>query len=320
MSTNQIEIAFIADDIKNLNNFGVFHNTTFGLMLAARELNAKILLTESNNLKIINNRIVAKLDEVILRKEVGNHLIVKNSSNYFLDDLKIIFARKDPPINESFLSYIQMLSLIPHQNGQTLILNSPEGILTSNEKLYVFNTPQYLPPTLVTSDREHILSFLQEYKEVVIKPIFNKGGDGVFCLRLDDLNLNSIIEISLATYKTIIVQKYLPEVVSGDKRIILLNGEPLGGITRIPKEGEFRAHISRGASFKPLILSNRDVEICKALKPFLIRDGLFFVAIDLIGDFLIEVNFTCPANLREVGEACGKDLTKEVISWAVETI
>lgn len=317
---NDVKIAFIADDIKNLSEFGVFHNATFSLMLAACELNVKILLTESNNLKIVKNKILAKFDEVILRREVGNHLKVKSSSEYFLDSLNIIFARKDPPVNENFITYIQMLSLVPHDKSETLIVNNPEGILRANEKLYVFNVPNLIPITLVTSKKEEILDFLNKHKEAVIKPLFNKGGEGVFYLKVDGIDTNSIIEKSLANNHTVVIQKYLPEVLNGDKRIILLNGEPVGGIIRIPKPGEFRAHISRGASFKPLVLSKRDIEICKALKPFLIRDGIYFAAIDIIGNYLIEVNVTCPANLYETEQAVNKPLSKIIIQWALETV
>ena len=315
ISRNGLKIAFIADDIKNLSEFGIFHNATFSLMLAAQELNVKILLTESNNLKIDNNKITAKFDEVILKREVGNHLKIKSSSEYSLDSLNVIFARKDPPVNENFITYIQILSMI---SSETLIVNNPVGILRANEKLYIFNVPNLIPLTLVTSKKEELLGFLREHKEAVIKPLFNKGGEGVFYLNINSINVDSIIEESLANNHTIVIQKYLPEVLDGDKRIILLNGEPVGGIIRIPKPGEFRAHISRGASYKPLTLSKRDIEICKALKPFLIRDGLYFAAIDVIGDYLIEVNVTCPANLYETEQAVKKPLSRMMIEWAIE--
>ena len=315
---NDVKIAFIADDIKDLTEFGVFHNATFSLMLAAQELNVKILLTESNNLKIVKNKIVATFDEVILKREVGSHLKIKSSSEYSLNSFNIIFARKDPPVNENFITYIQMLSLVPHDKFETFIVNNPEGILRANEKLYIFNVPDFIPLTLVTSKKEQLFAFLREHKEAVIKPLFNKGGEGVFYLNVDSINVSSIIEESLANNHTVVIQKYLPEVLSGDKRIILLNGEPVGGIIRTPKPGEFRAHISRGASFKPLTFLKRDIEICNALKPFLIRDGLYFAAIDIIGDYLIEVNITCPANLYETEQAVNKPLSKMIIEWALE--
>lgn len=324
---NNIKIGFIADDIKNLSSFGVFHNTTFGLMLAAQELGTKVLLTESNNFKIINNKVFAKFDEVLLKEEVNTHLMVKGNVELQIDSLDIIFARKDPPINNNYLSYVHALSLVTHSSSlqfqggvksKVLIINNPQGILKSNEKLYPLMFPSIVPPTIVTASKEQVFDFVREHKEAVIKPLFNKGGEGVFYLNIDNINLNSIIESSLAKENIVLVQKYLPEIVKGDKRIILLNGKVLGGIRRIPKSGEFRAHISRGASFKPIELSKNDLLICEMLKPSLEQDGLYFVAIDIISDYLIEVNFTCPANLREVGEANNKDLSREVVNWAVE--
>lgn len=313
------KIAFIADDIKNLSEFDIFHNATFGLMLAAQELignSSKLLLTKSNNLKIINNKVFAKFDEIKLRKEFGNHLTIKSTTEYSLDSLDIIFARKDPPINESYLSYIQTLCLV----SKALIVNKPEGILKANEKLYALNFPKIIPPTLVTTNKNELLAFLKRHKEAVIKPLFNKGGHGVFYLKANNVNVNPILEASTTNGQMVLIQKYLPEVLKGDKRIILLNGDPIGGIIRVPKPGEFRAHISRGASFKLLKLSKRDIQICEALKPWLVKDGLYFTAIDVIGDYLIEVNVTCPANLQETEKAVKKPLAKEIINWALRKI
>jgi len=209
-----------------------------------------------------------------------------------------------------------MLSMLP---SEVLVINNPLGILRANEKLYIFNVPDFIPITLITSKKEELLDFLNKHKEAVIKPLFNKGGEGVFYLNINSINANSIIEESLINNHTVVIQKYLPEVLDGDKRIIIFNGEPVGGIVRIPKPGEFRAHISRGASFKSLALSRRDIEICNALKPFLIRDSIYFAAIDVIGDYLIEVNVTCPANLYETEQAINKPLSKMLIEWAIKT-
>ena len=327
---NEVKVAFIADDIKNFTEFDLFHNATFGLMLAAQELNAKVYLTESNNLKIVNNKVFAKFDEVILKHELSNYLTIKNSNEYPLDLFEIVFARKDPPINEIFISYIQTLLLIPHvspdfsnvkNKSKTLIVNNPAGILQANEKLYALNFPKIIPLTVVTYKKNEILNFLDKHKEAVIKSIFNKGGEGVFYLNKDDKSVDSVIESSIQGGKKVaLIQKYLPEVKAGDKRIVLLNGEPLGAIYRIPKEGEFRANVRRGASIKACQLSKRDLEICETLKPSLQKDGIYFTSIDVIGDYLIEVNVTCPASVQEVERCTGRAVAKEIISWAVEAV
>ena len=316
--TNEIKVAFIADDIKNLNEFGILHNTTFSLMIAVQELGKKVFLIESKNLKIVNSTVYALCDEVLLKREVGNYLQVKSSEEIALKSFNVIFARKDPPINEAFVSYAQILSLIElNKFDKPFIINSPLSLISSNEKLFTLDFPNLIPETIVTSNKNEIISFLNVHKEIVVKPLFNKGGEGVFYLKLGDVNVNQIVELYTDGMKKIIVQKYLPEVLTGDKRIILLNGDPVGAIVRIPKEGEFRTHISRGASFKSHALSKRDLEICEAIKPFLIKQRLYFVAIDVIGDYLIEVNFTCPANLYETEQSVGKPLTKMVIEWAI---
>lgn len=315
----KLKIAFIADDIRSFSEFDVFHNATFALMLAAQDTEASVFLTESNNLKIVNNKVFAKFDEISLKHQLDNYLKVKNTKEYSLDFFNIVFARKDPPINENFISYVQTLLLIP--KNQTFIVNNPLGILQANEKLYSLNFPAIIPPTMVTYKKTEILEFLSQYNEAVIKPLFNRGGEGVFYLNKNDKSVALIIEQSTqGETKAALVQKYLPEVKAGDKRIVLLNGSPLGAIYRVPKPGEFRANVRRGATVKACELSKRDLEICETLKPALKQDGLYFTSIDVIGDYLIEVNVTCPASLQEVERCTKRPVAKEIVDWAIETI
>ena len=330
----EIKIAFIADDIKVLNKFGIEHNTTFALMLAAQKfsiknLNVRIFLTNTPSLKIENGKVCSVFDEVLVRKKHNNHLTIIRSQIYNLESMDIIFARKDPPVDQSYLSFVQSLLLVPHfknglfkkqSNKNILIINSPEGILHANEKLYAFNFPELLPPTIVTSSKSEALDFLKVHKEAVIKPLFNKGGEGVFCIKIGSKHASQIINSSIRKNFKIIVQKYLPQVIQGDKRILLLNGNPIGGIVRIPRKGEFRAHISRGARYKKLSFSKNDLKICRKLRTQLIRDGLYFVGIDVIGRYLIEINVTCPANLSETAISNKKLLAEKIVQWAISTI
>ena len=167
--------------------------------------------------------------------------------------------------------------------------------------------------------KNEIFDFLNEHKEAVIKPLFNKGGEGVFHLSGKDKGIDSVISSSTQNETRVaLVQKYLPEVKAGDKRIILLDGMPIGALARIPKVGEFRANMNQGASIKPADLSKRDLEICEALKPYLQKDGLYFTGIDVIDDYLIEVNVTSPTCLQEIERFTGRQLAKEIVVWAME--
>ena len=308
------KIAFIADDIKHLSEFGVHHNGTFGLMLASEVS----YLCESKDLSLENNKAYGVFNKIKSEKKFGNHLNVISTEKMPLDSFNLIFARKDPPVNEEFHTYLEILK-IASLNSKLRIINSPYGIAQTNEKLCTFNFPELIPKTIVTSTKETAKEFIKRHKTVVIKPINNKGGNGV-CLIKDGEDLDSILDENLSTFHTIILQEYLPEITTGDKRILILNGEILGGIYRIPKTGEFLSHISRGASYKKLDLSNRDKYICEQIIPFLLKNGLYFVGIDIIGDYLIEINLTCPSNIIEVGECNERNIAKEIIDICLSNI
>lgn len=321
---NNLKIGFIADGVKKFTKSDIFHDSSFALMLAAQKLNTNILLTESNNLKIINNKVFAKFDEVNVKQEENNHIFINNSIELPLQELDIIFARKDPPVNEDFISYALMLTLISEADKskkKPLIINDPFSLLKANEKLYALNFPTLIPTTLVTSKKNEIIDFVNEYKEAVVKPLFDKGGGGIFYIDKESKSTYTIIEaVTKDETHTVLVQKYIPDVVNGDKRIILLNGNPIGAILRVPKAGEFRANMNKGASVKACNLSKRDLEICEAIKPFLQRDGLYFTGIDVIGNYLTEINVTSPTGLQEIQKLNGTSPADEIIQWAMDSI
>ena len=312
----KLKIGFIADDIKDFSSFDFSYNATFALMLAGQDLNSDVFLIESKNIKVKKNQVFANLEKVALSRDFTRYLTSVENHEFPLSDLDILFARKDPPINENFITYVQTLALLPE--AKTFVINKPEGMLKANEKLYALNFPHIIPPTIVTYKKNEVLEFINEYNDIVIKPIFNKGGEGIFHLNKNTKDLNYVLdEASQNESKVILVQKYIPEVTGGDKRIVLLNGSPLGAIKRIPKAGEFRANVRRGALVKAYELTQRDFEICEALKPYLVKDGIYFSSIDVIGNYLIEVNVTCPASLQEVERCTGKKAAKEIVEWAL---
>ena len=322
--SNNLRIGFIADGVKKFSKSDIFHDSSFALMLAAQKLNTKILLAESNTLKIINNKVFATFDEVNVKQEENNHISVKGTTDLPLNGLDIIFARKDPPVNEDFISYLLMLTHITSEKNSVktpLIINNPFGLLKANEKMYALNFPSLIPPTIVTSKKNEIIDFLNEHVEIVAKALFDKGGDDVFYIDKESKTAQTIIEVvTKHETRTVIIQKYIPEIINGDKRIILLDGNPIGSVLRIPRVGEFRANMNKGASVKACTLSKRDFEICEAIKPSLQKDGLYFTGIDVIGNFLTEINVTSPTGLQEIERLSGTHPADEIINWAVNTV
>jgi glutathione synthase len=231
-----------------------------------------------------------------------------------------VFMRKDPPFDMAFFFATHMLSLVDQK--RTFLCNDPRGLREANEKLYALRFPSIIPPTYVSSDIARLKQFLQELGgEMIVKPLDGAGGAGVFHLHQGDRNLNSILES--ATWngqRLIMAQRYLAEVRQGDKRLIVLDGEPLGGVLRVPREDETRGNIHVGGSCLKAPIRDRDREICAALKPSLQADGLSFVGLDIIGDWLTEVNVTSPTGIQEINGLDGVKLEAKVIDFVEQKV
>lgn len=237
-----------------------------------------------------------------------------------LDWFDAVFMRKDPPFDIAFVFAIQMLGLIDAR--RTLVINSPRGLLEANEKLYALNFPDVIPPSLVTNDMRRLKDFMEELGgEMIVKPLDGAGGAGVFHLRRGDRNLNAILESATADgRRPIMAQRYLAEIRQGDKRIIVLDGEPLGAVLRVPREDETRGNIHVGGATVRAPLSARDRAICAALAPRLRADGLWFVGLDVIGDWLTEVNVTSPTGIQEINALDGVALERQVIDFVEQRV
>jgi glutathione synthase len=222
--------------------------------------------------------------------------------------------RKDPPFDDTYLHATQLLELA---RGRTVLVNDPRGLRDANEKLYALHFPAVTPPTLVTREAARIKAFVREHGgRAVIKPLDGAGGRGVFVLSADDKNTNAIIETSTDEgRRAAMVQRYIPEVRQGDRRILLLDGEPLGGILRVPADDEARSNIHVGGRVVQHALTARDREICATIAPRLRADGLAFVGIDVIGDYLTEVNVTSPTGIQELDRLDGQDATGRTVAW-----
>jgi glutathione synthase len=218
--------------------------------------------------------------------------------------------RQDPPFD---MAYITATHLLEHIHPRTLVVNDPVHVRNAPEKLYVTHFAELMPPTLITSDPLEIAEFRKEHKDIIIKPLFGNGGAGVFHIKPGDENLNALLEMFTQLYREpIVVQRYLPEVRQGDKRIILIDGIPAGAINRIPQAGEARSNLHVGGTAVKASLTRREEEICEAIGPALQRHGMIFVGIDVIGDYLTEINVTSPTGLQEVNRFDGARLEAKV--------
>ncbi|MDJ0981791.1 MAG: glutathione synthase, partial [Kiloniellales bacterium] len=233
-----------------------------------------------------------------VRRKKGDHFTLGPEERLDLRGIDVVLLRQDPPFD---MAYITTTHLLEHLHPRPLVVNDPAEVRNAPEKLFVTNFPDLMPPTLISSRREEILDFRAEQGDIVIKPLFGNGGADVFHIRPEDDNLNALLEMFTRIYREpIMVQRYLPEIRQGDKRIILIDGEPVGAVNRVPPAGEARANLHVGGRAEKSDLTPREQEICARLGPTLAERGLVFVGIDVIGDYLTEINVTSPTGLQEI--------------------
>ena len=302
-------LAFVMDPIGTID---IDADTTFVLMLEAQRRGHRVLYLEQRDLGVSDGRVLARVRPVTLRREVGRHADIGDPRSVVLDDdVDALFQRKDPPVDEEYVAATQILSLC----RRTRVINRPEGILSANEKLYAQHFADLMPETEVSCEIPRLIDFLAKVGgEMVVKPLYGRGGEGVFYVRHDDRNLFSILEQStqLGTHWTM-AQRYLSAVREGDKRILLVAGEPIGALLRIPAETEFRANLHVGGTPVRAEITDGDRRIIDRLAPFLRRDGLFFVGIDVIGGYLTEVNVTSPTGVQEINAIEGVRLEERIL-------
>ena len=230
-----------------------------------------------------------------------------------LCQMDAVWMRKDPPVDTDYVTAVQLLTLI---GGKTLVLNDPAGLLVANEKLFALQFSNWVPETLVSRHKQTVLDFLADRERAVLKPLDGKGGEGVFVLEAGDRNLNSLIEVSTNFGQVpVIVQEYLPAAQQGDKRILLLEGEPLGAVNRLPGQGDFRGNVAAGGSVAAVDITEKERQMCAEIAPVLKAHKLYFVGIDVIGERLTEVNVTSPTMLKEMAHFNHQDLGAQVVRW-----
>ena len=304
-----MQVAFQMDSLSKIN---FTTDSTISLILESQSRNNKNYIYTPNDLFIKNNEVFALASLINFNnKDFTKYKSIKKKI-VKLSSMSIVFIRQDPPYDMAYITSLHILELI--DSKKTRIINDPMGIRNSPEKILIFDFPKLIPPTIVTRSKDQVIQFLKKYKKAVIKPLYGNGGEGIFLISIKDLNLNQIIESFISNNKEqFIVQKYLPDIIKGDKRIILVDGEPVGAIARIPKANEIRSNIHVGGTAKKIEMSKSDQLICDTIGPELKKRKLFFVGIDIIGKNLIEINVTSPTCIREIKQYSKVDISK--IIW-----
>jgi glutathione synthase len=295
-------------------------DTTFVFMLESQSRGHEVYYLEMEDLFVERARAMGRARRIELRREYRNHFTFHEESVGSLGAFDAVFMRKDPPFDIPYLHATQILDLAQQEGA--FVLNNPAGLRAANEKLYALNFPSVIPPTLVSQNPNRIKDFLEELGgEMIIKPIDGHGGSGIFYVHQHDRNLNSLLETTTREGREpIIAQKYLPEVRQGDKRLIVLNGAPLGCTLRVPRADEHRGNIHVGGTCIKAEVTPRDREICRELAPRLRQEGLYFVGLDIIGDYLTEVNVTSPTGVQEIDALNNVRLEVQVIDFVERTV
>jgi len=300
-----LNVAIQMDPVERID---IGADSTFALAIEAQARGHRLLYYGPRDLSLRETRLVARVRPLTLRNIRGDHFTLGEPSVYALSDADVVLMRQDPPFDMAYITATHMLERI---HPKTLVVNDPFHVRNAPEKLFVTQFEGLMPPTLITTDREEIRAFRAAHKEIVLKPLYGNGGAGVFRLKGDDENLNALLEMFTQFYREpIVVQRYVPQVRQGDKRIILVDGEAVGGINRVPAEGEARSNLHVGGRAEPIELSPRDRAICAAIGPELKNRGLIFAGIDVIGDYLTEINVTSPTGIQELRRFGGADAAK----------
>ena len=307
-----MKIAFQMDPIEDVD---INADSTFRLAEEAQNRGHDLYVYTPNDLTFNRGKITAKVRSISLKRKIGDHVNFGAVEILALSEFDVIWLRQDPPFDMGYITNTHLLDLI---GQKTLIVNNPFWVRNLPEKLLVLEFPDLIPETLISRDLEEIKRFKNEFKDIIIKPLYGNGGAGIFRLREDDKNLTSLHELfSNMSSEPLIAQAFLPDVKKGDKRIILVDGEPVGAINRVPKAGETRSNMHVGGKAEPAKLSQRDREICRSIGPILKNRGQVFVGIDVIGDYLTEINVTSPTGIQEL-ERFDKVNIAEMIWHAVE--
>ena len=298
-----LSVAVQMDHIASIRLAG---DSTFALMMEAERRGHSLHHYTPDRLTLRDGKVTAVIEPVTVRDEPGNHFTLGSPEKTDLSTLDVVLLRQDPPFDMAYLSTTYMLERI---HPATLVVNDPAEVRDAPEKLLVMNYPELMPETIITRDPDEIRAFRAEFGDIVLKPLYGAGGQGVYHVRPDDDNFSAFLELFLTQSRDpFIAQRYLPAVRAGDKRIILVDGKFAGLVNRVPAEGDLRSNMVRGGAAAGAEPTARDLEICEAIGPELRDRGLIFVGIDVIGDRLTEINVTSPTGIRAIRRLGGPDV------------
>src|ERR1700691_320544 len=299
----KLNVAVQMDPIARINIRG---DSTFALLLEAQKRGHGLSYYTPDKLSLKGEELVAPVQVLTVRDEIGDHFTLGEPEREPLAQYDVVLLRQDPPFD---LAYITSTHFLERIHPKTLVVNNPASVRNAPEKIFVMDFPQLMPPTLLTRDLDTIKAFRAEYGAVVMKPLHGHGGAAVFRVMPQDMNFGSLFDMFSVTFREPwVIQRFLPEVKHGDKRIILVDGEFAGAVNRVPAPDDLRSNMVRGGVPAATELTEREREICARLGPALRERGLLFVGIDVIGDFLTEINVTSPTGIRAIKNLGGPDV------------
>jgi glutathione synthase len=297
-----LKVAIQMDPVEGIN---IHTDTTFLMMESAQERGHSLWVYQPERLAMEGGRVFARGRPLTLRRSLGDHFTAGPVEKRDMSEFDVVLMRQDPPFDMAYITATHFLEKI---HPATLVVNNPAEVRNAPEKLFVTDFPGVQPPTLITSDIEAIYDFRAEHGDMVLKPLYGGGGSGVARLKADDPNLDALLELHVMIGREpVIAQKFLPAVAKGDKRILLVDGEPVGAINRVPAAGQVRSNLRVGGTAEAVELTARDKELCAIIGPELKRRGLLFVGIDVIGDYLTEINVTSPTGAQQLKRFTGID-------------
>lgn len=315
-----LDILFVIDELSTLQPG---HDTSVALMEAAQLRGHRVLVTNASGLGYQDGVVTARCHDVTLRPAVLHDSRWITDKEWFrlgeardhpLDEAQVVFMRTDPPVDDEYLRATYLLDLVDPE--RTIVVNSPRGLRDANEHLFALRVPELSPPTLVSADARRIRDTVAAWGRAVLKPTDGMAGRGVLILAAGDPNLSSIVDTATDRGRVqVLVQQWVPACARGDRRVIVLDGTPIGSVRRVASDGEFRCNMATGAAPVADEVTDLDRDICAELTPHLRAHGLVFVGIDVIGDRLTEVNVTSPTGLREIDALSGTQLAVDVIAW-----